>query len=93
MLLSLTMMIAGLVWYALAPSGNDVTLGPAQAIQAMIDGDPIGLIDLGIMVLIATPLLRILVALGTFAHGREWKFVAVSLVVLLVISVAILIGA
>jgi hypothetical protein len=33
---------------------------------------------------------RILVALGLFLHGREWKFVAVSLAVLLVIVSAIL---
>jgi uncharacterized membrane protein len=43
------------------------------------------------MLLIATPLLRILVALGTFLTLREWKFVSVSLAVLLVIATAILI--
>jgi uncharacterized membrane protein len=91
MLSSLALLIIGLVWYALAPSGTDFTMGPAEAFKATISGDPVGLICLGIMLLIATPLLRILVTLGTFLKLRDWKFVAISLTVLLVIATAILI--
>ena len=91
MLSSLALLVAGLVWYALAPSGTDFTLGLSESINAILNGDPVGLICLGLMLLIATPLLRILVALGTFLQMREWKFVAVSIAVLLVITTAILI--
>ena len=89
-MLSLSLMAVGLIWNVLSPSSSNVTLGPLQALQAIANGDAVGLIDLGIMCLIATPLVRVLVALVAFVRGREWKFVAVSLFVLLVISMAIL---
>ncbi len=88
---SMALLLAGLAWYAIAPSGSDITLGPAEAIDAMLSGDPIGLIDLGILVLIATPLLRIITALAVFAQTKEWKFVLVSVCVLLIITLAIFI--
>ncbi|MDD1743021.1 MAG: DUF1634 domain-containing protein [Methanomassiliicoccales archaeon] len=86
---SVILLIAGLAWFALAPSGTQVALGPVQAIDAMLRGDPVGLISLGILFLIATPLLRIITALAVFAQTREWKFVLVSTLVLLIIAVAI----
>ena len=91
MAVSMTLLIAGLAWYAISPSNTNVTLGPTEALKAAMAGDPIGLIDLGILALIATPLLRVLTALFVFATGREYKFVLVSLLVLAVIAVAILV--
>ena len=88
---SMTLLCAGLLWYAIAPSGSEITLGPIEAIEAVLGGDPIGLIDLGILFLIATPMLRILTTLTVFAQGREWRFALVSLAVLTVILVAILV--
>lgn len=86
---SMLLLIAGLSWYALAPSATNVTLGPMEAIDAILRGDSIGLIDLGILFLIATPLVRILTALAVFAQTREWKFVMVSVLVLVIIALAI----
>jgi len=86
---SMVLLLAGLSWYAIAPSSSDITLGPVEAIDAILSGDPIGLIDLGILFLIATPLLRIVTALTVFAQTKEWKFVLVSVCVLLIIILAI----
>ena len=86
---SMALLLAGLTWYAIAPSGSEVTLGLVEAINAIMGGDPIGLISLGILCLIATPLLRIVMALAVFAQTREWKFVLVSICVLLIITLAI----
>jgi uncharacterized membrane protein len=60
-----------------------------QAIDATLRGDPVGLISLGILFLIATPPLRIITALAVFAQTREWKFALVSALVLMIIAVAI----
>jgi len=89
---SMVLLIAGLSWYAIAPSGSDITLGPIEAINALLRGDPIGLIDLGILFLIATPLLRIVTALAVFAQTKEWKFVLVSVCVLLIITLAVFVN-
>jgi uncharacterized membrane protein len=89
MWVSMALLLSGLLWYAIAPSSSGVTLGPVEAIDAILSGDPIGLIDLGILFLIATPLLRIVTALAVFAQTREWKFVLVSVCVLLIITLAV----
>jgi uncharacterized membrane protein len=40
------------------------------------------LIQLGLLLLIATPVARVAFAVGAFFYERDWKYVAVSLVVL-----------
>jgi uncharacterized membrane protein len=88
---SVVLIVLGMVMYAFLPHGTEVTLDPIQALQAALSGDAVGVLDLGIMLLIATPLLRVVTALLVFIQGREWKFVAVSAIVLLVVAIAILI--
>jgi uncharacterized membrane protein len=92
MVLSLSMMLVGLIAYAINPSAPDVALNPIEAVHQLLQGNPIGLLSLGIMLLIVTPLARILVALAEFARGREWRMVVVSLVVVTVVAIAILVG-
>ncbi len=93
MWVSMTLLVAGLAWYAVAQSTGNITLGPLQAIDAILQGDPIGLISLGILCLIATPLLRILTSFAVFAQTKEWKFVLVSAIVLAIIVLAVFVKA
>jgi uncharacterized membrane protein len=93
MVISLIMMFIGLIAYALNPNVPDIALNPIEAIRQLLQGDPIGLLSLGIMLLIITPLARILVAMAEFAKGKEWRMVAVSLIVVAIVGIAILIGA
>jgi uncharacterized membrane protein len=93
MAVSLALIVSGLVLYALNPaSGRDIALGPLEAIRSLSDGNPLGLVDLGIMLLVATPLARVVVALVSFAKGSEWKMVAISAAVLAIVAFAIIIG-
>jgi uncharacterized membrane protein len=41
-----------------------------------------GLIQLGLLLLIATPVARVTFSVGAFFYERDWKYVAVSLLVL-----------
>jgi uncharacterized membrane protein len=41
-----------------------------------------GLIQLGLLLLIATPVARVTFSVGAFFYERDWRYVAVSLVVL-----------
>ena len=41
-----------------------------------------GLIHLGLLVLIATPISRVAFSVPTFLYGRDWKYVVFTLVVL-----------
>ena len=48
-----------------------------------------GLLTLGLMLLMATPILRVVVSLVEYARMREWFFVATTLIVLIVLFVTI----
>jgi uncharacterized membrane protein len=91
MVLSFGLLLVGLAWFMLAPGDLSPVLGPAQAIDALLNGDPIGLISLGIVILIATPLLALLASMMVFVQRRDWRFVLVDLAVLVVIIAAILV--
>jgi uncharacterized membrane protein len=55
-------------------------------------GRPSGFMALGILVLLATPILRVLSLIGGFALERDWRFAAVALGVALLLGAGILLG-
>jgi uncharacterized membrane protein len=92
MVLSVTVMLIGLGLFALSPTGHaEVDLALPDIAAGILRGDPIAVIDLGIVLLIATPLTRVLTALAVFLVDREVRFVLVSLLVLAIIAFAILV--
>jgi uncharacterized membrane protein len=54
--------------------------------------DPIYLIQLGLLVLIATPVVRVITCAAGFALERDWMYAAVSLVVLVCLLASITIS-
>jgi uncharacterized membrane protein len=44
-----------------------------------------GLIQLGLLLLIATPVARVVFSVGAFSYERDWTYVAVSLLVLAIL--------
>jgi uncharacterized membrane protein len=53
-----------------------------QILHGAITWQPLAVIQLGILVLIATPVARVLFSLLGFAFERDWMYVTVTLVVL-----------
>jgi uncharacterized membrane protein len=49
-----------------------------------------GLIQFGLLLLIATPVARVIFAMGGFALERDWLYVAVSLLVLIVLVASLM---
>ncbi|NLO27314.1 MAG: DUF1634 domain-containing protein [Actinobacteria bacterium] len=60
--------------------------------RALAALEPAGFVDLGLLVLLATPVARVLALLVGFATRRAWLFSAVSLVVLAVLALSVVIG-
>ena len=90
MALSMAVLVLGLFLYALSPTGHaEVDLSIPQIIDGIMNADPIAVIDLGILLLIATPLTRVVTALAVFIVDRDLRFVLVALLVLAVIAIAI----
>jgi uncharacterized membrane protein len=90
LVLSFSIMIIGLVMYAITP-----TEGTTLPLDRMLDGifhaNPIAVIDLGIVILIATPLVRILAAGITFGLEKDYRFLGIAIFVLAMIVLAVFI--
>lgn len=53
---------------------------------------PFALIDLGLVILIATPVMRVAMSTFLFAVEGDWKFVAITAFVLTILILSILLG-
>ena len=67
-------------------------LHPGALVHGIKTGDAMALIDLGILMLIATPICRVVFAVVAFAIERDRLYVAVSLTVLAVLLSSMLRG-
>lgn len=56
-------------------------------------GAPDGFLDLGILVLIVTPVLRVVGSLIEFINKRNWRYAGISALVLSILTVSVIIGA
>lgn len=62
---------------------------PAAIVRSALAFDPIGIIALGLVVLVLTPVARMLFALGAFAIQRDRVYVTFSVIVLIVLSIGL----
>ncbi|TFG57260.1 MAG: DUF1634 domain-containing protein [Methanomassiliicoccus sp.] len=92
MLLSLALLISGLLLGMGAGTEMEGTLPLEEIPQGMVDLDPLAFVTLGLLMLIATPLTRVLGALCLFLGEKDWKFALISTVVLSAVVLAILLG-
>jgi len=93
MVLSLSLMLLGLV-LGILTGAKEAGVMPLEDIPSgLLELDPAAFLTLGIVLLIATPLARVLGSLCVFIRERDRKFILVSLGVLLAVAVAVLIGA
>lgn len=92
MVLSISVLVFGLLLYVLSPGGVEEDLPLDKIAEGLLEGNPIAFLDLGIVLLILTPLSRVLTAAVVFVVDREPRFVAVSLIVITAIALAIAVG-
>lgn len=93
MVASFITLVAGLLLYAIDPSGQpEVTLSWAEIVSGLAAGEPLAVVSLGIVLLIITPFTRVLTAMTVFVVDREVRFILVSMLVVGVIGAAILLG-
>ena len=88
---SASLMIAGLLIAAMYPStivafSSNPTL--SNLVMRMLSGsfDPVTLMFAGLVFLMFTPILRVITAVVGFGMERDWRFVFVSTVVLLLLA-------
>jgi uncharacterized membrane protein len=64
----------------------------AAVFVGLAHGDPLSVIVLGLLVLLLTPVLRVLVSVVTFALERDWHYTAITLLVFTILIVSFLLG-
>ncbi len=88
---SMALIGIGLFLTATTPDAGQEWIGLGSLWEALMAFEPVALVELGLLVLIATPLLRILTALVIFTTERDYRFILIALFVLGMVSLAVVI--
>ena len=70
---------------------NTTVIPPMYALSRLPSLDPLSFVILGLMVLIATPVLRVALGIASFAMERDWLYVFITAVVFMNLMLAIFI--
>jgi uncharacterized membrane protein len=60
--------------------------------QGLAQGSPLAIIVLGLLVLLVTPVVRVAVSIGAFLLERDWRYVVITSIVLLILLVSFVLG-
>lgn len=63
-----------------------------EVIRRVIALRPSGFLALGLLALIATPIVRVVGSIGAFLYERDWRYAAITCLVLAVLMVSLLLG-
>jgi uncharacterized membrane protein len=69
-----------------------VVLRPAEALRQAAMLRPVGFISLGLIVLILTPVMRVIGSVVVFVRERDWRYAGITLRVLVVILISLWVG-
>ena len=81
--------VLSMVATGVSPLDAVPTLDAAGLIAAIGGLRPEGVLWLGLMAVIATPIIRVLAAAFAYARGAEWRMVAISIAILAVIATGV----
>lgn len=83
------------IGYLRAGSSGGPIIFPHTASQVFLGlahHDPVAVISLGLLVLLLTPVLRVLVSVVTFALEHDWRYTGITLLVFFILLVSFLLG-
>jgi uncharacterized membrane protein len=63
-----------------------------RMVAAVVTLKPIGFLSLGLLLLIATPVVRVVASVIIYAANRDWRYTLVTLTVLLIIVLSVVLG-
>lgn len=89
LLLSIAVMIVGLVLSAISGDNSSHVLPLDQVVPHLARGNAPAILDLGILLLFATPLAGVAVALLGFLRVRDYLFASITGLLLIMLAVAV----
>jgi uncharacterized membrane protein len=92
-LVSIVLILAGVLLSAIRQEAFPDTLGtPLDSIRGALDGDAAGIIGLGILAMILTPLVTAAVVAWRFLQEGDRRYAAISGVVVVILLVSMLVA-
>jgi len=91
---SFLLLCLGTAVYFVAPQ-SAAMLGPRALpglLSEVLQGSPIAIVHLGLLLLLLTPIARVVVLLAEFVRAREFSFTLISIGVLFLLVLSIVIG-
>jgi uncharacterized membrane protein len=74
------------------PSRAEFPRTIGQIIHGLRGGEGRSIVAVGLLLLIATPVLRVAVSIFAFVYERDWKFVVITIIVLVVLLFSFILG-
>lgn len=88
-LVSFALLVAGLIESYFLPRGAAGTGSASDVLPGVLEGDATATVTAGLMVLMLTPLLRVIVLTFDFIRAREISFAIISIGVLFLLAVTV----
>jgi uncharacterized membrane protein len=89
-------MLAGVVGVVAIHGGRSLEVSPPVSLSTLLSqlaqGSPYAVIQVGVLLLLLTPVLRLMTAVGSFWMKRERRYALVSFTVLLIIAFSLLLS-
>jgi len=93
LLVSTVFLLAGLGLSLWRTGGLPATVvGPGEALRGLAALRPVAFLSLGLMVLMATPAIRVLGSVIVFLWERDWRYAGITMLVLSVMIASVLLG-
>lgn len=64
----------------------------ATVLRGAAQGSPLALVMVGLLLLLVTPVVRVLVSIVAFAIERDWRYVGITVLVFAILVVSFLLG-
>jgi uncharacterized membrane protein len=81
--------VQGLLAYPASAAAAPIDSSVADVIKGLQAGEPDAVISLGLLVLIATPIVRVAASVVLFLMQRDYRYVAITMFVLIVLLLAL----
>ena len=93
LVISTVLMMIGLVLdLALGVKPPETTSSMGEALRRVLALQPSGFLTLGLLVLIATPILRVMGSIAAFVYEHDWRYALITLIVLIVVMLSLALG-
>lgn len=90
---STILMLAGILGdLILSRTMPTVEPDPSQIVQSIIELRPSGFMSLGLLVLLATPIIRVVGSVVAFVYERDWRYAGITFLVFMIVLSSIVFG-